>query len=136
MGMALISRQLADSHGWNGVAFAPSLLSSQAVANVMSVMSAGEVVADKLPGIPARTAPGPLIVRALLGAVAGGAACSERRDNVAAGAIVGAGAALLAAYGFYHLRRWLTKEVGLPDAAVAVAEDTLALAVGRHAVAM
>ena len=136
MGTALISRHLAEGRNWHGSNAPTNALSSHSAANLMAVLSAGEVVADKLPGIPARTAPGPLIVRAALGALAGGAASAERRDNVAAGAIVGASAAVAAAFAAYYLRKWLTKELGLPDAAVAVAEDSLAFAVGRHAVSM
>ena len=136
MGAALISRHLVKNTGAGGRDKLSSVLSTAAAANVLAALSAGEVIADKLPGIPARTKPGPLFVRALLGALAGAAACSEKRENVGAGALVGAGAAVAATFGAYYLRRWLTSEGGLPDAVVALAEDSLALAVGQRAANM
>jgi uncharacterized membrane protein len=136
LGSALISRHLAKQHGWGGSEGPKSLLASSGAANLLTVLASGELIADKLPGIPARTAPGPLVVRGLFGALAGTAACSGRRDNAAAGALVGAGAAIAAAFGAYYLRKWLTEEVGLPDAIVAVAEDAVALSIGQSATAL
>jgi uncharacterized membrane protein len=136
MGAALISRHLARSIGHNEGDKLTMALSGMGTAKVLSVLSASEVVADKLPGVPARTQPGSLAARALLGALVGAAACSEKRENVAAGAIIGAGAAVAATFGAYYLRKWLTSEVGLPDPVVALAEDALALSIGQHAANM
>jgi uncharacterized membrane protein len=133
IGTALISRHLADQTQAAGQNSALSLLAKPGVANVLTALSAGEVVADKLPGIPARTSAGSLIARAVLGAIVGAAACSEERENAAAGAIIGAGAAVAATFGAYYLRRWLTRDLGLPDPIVAGAEDAIAYTVGRRA---
>lgn len=133
MGTALISNQIAARHGsaLRGTPLAP--LANENVARTLSVLSAGEVVADKLPGIPPRIAAGPLIGRALFGALAGAAVCAEEKQPLAAGALVGAVSAVAVTFGMYHLRRWLTKDAGIPDTAVALAEDTIAFSLGRQA---
>jgi uncharacterized membrane protein len=136
IGTALISRHLAKQHRSSDQDPILSQLSRPGAANLLTVLSAGEVIADKLPGIPARTQPGPLIFRAVLGAIAGAAACSEERENAAAGALIGAGAAVAATFGAYYLRRWLTRDLGLPDPIVAGAEDTIAYTIGQRAANM
>ena len=134
MGTALISRHLSASHDKDLANTAFSPLSQSNTSTLLTVLAAGEIVADKLPIIPSRTDPGPLVVRALMGGFVGAVACSERRENIAAGALVGAAAAVGATFAAYHIRRWLTRDFGLPDAIVATAEDSLALAIGRQAV--
>ena len=133
MGTALISSHIAGRHdsALRGTPLAP--LANENVARALSVLSAGEVAADKLPGIPPRIATGPLIGRALFGALAGAAVCAEDRQPLAAGALVGAVSAVAVTFGMYHLRRWLTQEAGLPDTVVALAEDTIAYSIGRQA---
>lgn len=133
MGAALLSSEIAHRHrrALEGTPLAP--LANENVAKTLSVLSAGEVLADKLPFVPSRTDPGPLAGRALFGALAGAALCAEERESIAAGAVVGAAAAVAATFGAYHLRRWLTKRVGLPDTVVALAEDSLAYTLGRQA---
>ncbi len=82
----------------------------------------GEVVADKLPFTPARTAPGPLGGRIASGALSGGA------RGGAQAAAVGAALAVVASYGGQHTRQWLVRRSGRPDWQIAVAEDVLAYA--------
>jgi uncharacterized membrane protein len=134
LGTALISRHLAGSRNKTLAKTPFAALSGGNTSTVLTVLAVGEVVADKLPIIPSRTEPGPLIVRALIGGFVGAAACSERRDNAVAGALVGAAAAVGASFAAYYLRRWLTRDIGLPDPIVATAEDSLALAIGQRAV--
>jgi uncharacterized membrane protein len=107
------------------------LMRSPLVAAGLGLAAAVELVADKVPGIPARIAPGPLTARALMGAALGWTV-GRRGDRVAA-ALVGGAAAVAAAGTAYAVRRWLTREHGLPDFAVAVLEDAAALAAARAA---
>lgn len=133
IGAALLSNDISHRHNLvlKGTALAP--LANDKVSKALSVLSAGEIVADKLPNIPSRIQPGPLIGRALFGALAGAAVFAEERKPVAAGAAVGAAAAVAAAFGAYYLRRWLNEEVGLPDTVIALGEDALALTLGKQA---
>lgn len=134
LGIALLTHKLArqPSRALQSTSLAP--LANENLAKALSVLSAGELVADKLPIVPSRTDPGPLLGRALLGALAGATVYAEERESLATGAAVGAAAAMAATFGAYHLRQWLDKSVGLPDTAVALAEDTLAVSLGTKAV--
>ena len=83
--------------------------------------AAGELVIDKLPGVPPRIEPPQIAGRMGSGAIAG------HRVGGAQGAAAGAVVALGSTFATYHARRWLTERLPVPDAAVAVAEDALAL---------
>jgi len=97
----------------------------------LRLAAAGELIADKLPGIPARIEPLPLLGRAMSGAVAGAALSDADGEDWVVGAALGTAAAVISAFGLYHLRRALTYGLGLPDPVVALAEDGVALAAGK-----
>jgi uncharacterized membrane protein len=97
------------------------------------VAAVGEMIADKLPGVPDRIESGPLLGRAVLGAVAGGVLARRNRESGVLGALLGGTAALVAAHAGFQARRALTRTAGLPDLPVALCEDALALALARHA---
>jgi len=96
------------------------------VAGAMAVLAVGEMIVDKMPSVGSRLAPGPLAGRAVMGALAGGVIARRARGNVAAGAVVGASAALAAAYLAYHAR----KQLPLSNALGGVVEDLLVLGIG------
>jgi uncharacterized membrane protein len=128
LGPALVSHQLSRRpHPELGRL---NFMRSPTTAAVLKVAAAGELVGDKLPATPDRIEPGPLSGRALSGALCGAALGRAARREVATGALVGALGAVAGAYAFYNLRRVLTHDQGLPDLAVALAEDALALAAG------
>ena len=104
-------------------------LGSPRTAIVLKMLALGEVGADKLPGIAARIDLGPLGARAVSGGLCGAAICAAAGRPALAGAGAGIVAAVASSFGFYHLRRSLGRH--LPDPVLAVAEDTLALALGR-----
>jgi uncharacterized membrane protein len=99
-------------------------------AKTMAIMAAGEMIADKLPFIPKRTAVFPLVTRAVSGALSGTAFTKARKRSVFAGALIGSLAAVGASYGGYKLRKAIGDKLHLPDAIVAVAEDALVAACG------
>jgi len=102
-------------------------------AGLAVAAAAGELVVDKLPLTPPRTLPGPLAVRALAGGLAGGAVAARHEDSRALGFAAGAAAAVASAFIFFELRRRLTEDAGVPDVAVALAEDALAVWAARAA---
>ncbi len=113
----------------------PALAAEGASENVkllFRLLSAGELVGDKLPKTPSRLAPGPLLGRAVSGGAVGYVLCRRAGQSPWLGTALGAGAAVLGAYGGYHARKALGETLHLPDAVVAVGEDALAIAVGRH----
>jgi uncharacterized membrane protein len=126
---ALVSRALAKG-GVSGGGLSRRLLGAPAAAAILPAFAALELLADKLPMIPPRIAPGALIARAVSGAWAAAAAAGGQRRRLTP-ALVGAASAITAAFAGYHLRRWVVRRTGLPDALVAVAEDAVAVALGQ-----
>jgi uncharacterized membrane protein/uncharacterized protein (UPF0548 family) len=131
---ALVSRAL-ERAGAAGHGLAGRVLASPAAGGILTVVAAFEVLADKLPMIPARIAPASLVARAISGAWAASAVAAEwgrRHRGGIAPALVGAASAVAAAFAGYHLRRWVRRCAGLPDAIVAVVEDVVAVALGAR----
>jgi uncharacterized membrane protein len=96
------------------------------------LLSAGELIADKLPKTPNRIAPGPLVGRAIAGAAVGYVVCKEARQPVWIGALLGSAAAVAGSFGGYYGRKALGERLHLPDPIVAVVEDALAVGLGRR----
>lgn len=95
------------------------------LAMPLRLLAAGELAADKLPFIPARTEPLPLAGRIISGAVVGAAVT---RDDRVAGAVVGAVGALAASYLLARLRG-ACSERNIHTAVSGVCEDVAVLAV-------
>lgn len=103
---------------------------------MLMLFGAGEVIGDKLPMTPSRVDPAPLVGRLLIGALGGIAIGSERlgKREVVRGAIAGVFGAVAGSFGGYHARKAITEATGLPDPAVAIAEDALAFALAAGAI--
>lgn len=126
-GLAMASLELADRgrvgdrlRGW---------LADDTVSYVLTGLAIGEIVADKLPGIPDRVDPAPLAARGVLGAAVGALAGGE--DRWVAGAAIGATAAVTSAWIGWSVRKEAGWATGLPDGILGVLEDALAVAIGR-----
>jgi len=94
---------------------------------VLTVLALGELVADKLPFTPNRTAPGPLMARILTGALSGTVLGVAGGASVGAGVALGAAGAVAGAFGGYQVRHRLVKDAGVPDFVVALLEDLVAV---------
>jgi uncharacterized membrane protein len=133
-GSSQLTRHLADlqreREPLGGIA---DFLTRSSVRRILSVAMVGEMIADKLPFAPDRTDPGPLAGRAVFGALAGSVLAELRQESVARGALIGATGAVVGAFAGYHARRLLTRRAHLPDFAIALCEDALAIAAARHA---
>lgn len=101
---------------------------------VTEVMAVGEMVADKLPFVPSRIKPLPLAGRGFIGGVAGAALFKNAHKSIPVGLLIGAAAATAGSFAGYHARSFLTKRTGLPDFVFAIAEDAVAIGLGRLAV--
>ena len=97
---------------------------------VFTLLAIGELVADKLPIIPSRITPGPLVVRFLAGALCGVALAFAGSGAWLPGALVGGIGGVLGSYAGYYARRALTTGRGLPDMLVALLEDLVAIGGG------
>ena len=96
----------------------------------------GEGLVDKLPGLPPRTDPGPFFCRLLFGGLSGAAIGSEGvgQWSIVRGLLLGMVGAGIWTVGATRIRASAGEMTGLPDAAVAVAEDVAAISIARHAV--
>jgi len=95
---------------------------------IFSVFALGELIADKLPFIPARTQVGPLAVRVIFGALCGAALCISGAASPLVGALLGAVGGVAGAFAGYAYRRRLAAMV--PDLVLALLEDLVAVGGG------
>lgn len=94
---------------------------------IFTLLALGELVADKLPNTPARTAPMGLIARIVLGGACGAALAVSAGASVVLGAVMGVIGALVGTYGGYNARHALVSRMHVPDLVVALAEDAIAI---------
>jgi uncharacterized membrane protein len=92
------------------------------------VAAAGELVADKLPVTPGRTAPGPLFSRLVAGATVGAAVHYDAGHSRSLGAALGLAGAGIGAVGGDRLRDLLADRTGLPQPLLGAVEDLFAVA--------
>ncbi len=97
---------------------------------VSSMLAIGELVGDKLPMTPDRTAVGPFLGRITIGAIAGAAICQRSRVSPLIGAAIGATTASAGTAAGYYTRKSLSKIKFVPSFVWASAEDALALGLG------
>jgi uncharacterized membrane protein len=98
-----------------------AFLGSTTAVCISSVLALTELVLDKTSWIGARTKPGPLIDRIIMGALSGAALGSTL------GAICGGVGALVGTYGGYYARHGIVSNLKVPDIVVALVEDALAV---------
>jgi uncharacterized membrane protein len=99
---------------------------------VFTLLALVELVLDKLPNTPARTAPVGLIARVVLGGASGvalavGAGISVSLVGLIALMANGSIGAIAGAFGGYNIRRAVVLKMHLPDPVVAIAEDAVAI---------
>ncbi len=131
-GLAWVSRALAGRRPARGAGHLERLLSHDSVAGALALAAAGELAIDKHPSTPDRIHPITLLGRAAAGAAVGSVAAG--RDRQLLGALTGAGCAVAGAYAGWFLRREAGRIDLLPDTAVALAEDALAVSLARRLV--
>jgi uncharacterized membrane protein len=114
--------------GWIDLHGSPlQWMGSRIAVAIFSVAAVAELVADKLPKTPSRTAPGPLIARIVLGGLAGACLAISASGSWLMGAVLGGIGAVIGAFAGYEARRRLVRGLGVKDAVVAVAEDLVAI---------
>jgi uncharacterized membrane protein len=99
---------------------------------VFTLLAIVELVLDKLPNTPARTAAVGLTARIVLGGASGLALATGAGISVSlplAGVIASIGA-IAGAFGGYHIRHAVVLRTHLPDFVAAIAEDAITIAGG------
>ncbi|MGA8621138.1 MAG: DUF4126 family protein [Candidatus Sulfotelmatobacter sp.] len=95
---------------------------------LFTLLAVAELIADKLPKAPARTAPPGLIARVVLGCLCGVALATSAGGKLLVPAIVGVVGAVIGTFVGYKTRHTLVFRAHVPDFAVAIAEDVIAVA--------
>lgn len=97
---------------------------------IFTLLALVELINDKLPKTPARTAAPGLIARILMGAFGGSALAVSAGGSPIIAAVAGILGALAGTFGGYNIRHALVTRTHLPDLAVALVEDVIAIAGG------
>jgi uncharacterized membrane protein len=107
-----------------------SFMQSKYTAIVMKVFAVTELIGDKLPGTPNRTAPMGVTFRCLSGSLAGASIYKASGNNVLAGALIGAAIAFGATFGSYLLRKSFVDKFKIFDPFVGAVEDAIVIGSG------
>jgi uncharacterized membrane protein len=102
-------------------------LGSAAAVAIFTLFAIVELVADKLPSAPSRLAPPGLIARIFLGALCGECIAVAGAQSLAIGAVLGAVGGIAGAFCGYQVRTRLVKALKVPDIAIAILEDAVAI---------
>jgi len=113
--------------GWVHVDGLLSYIGALPTALLLTAAAIGELVTDKLPSTPSRTAPMGLAVRVVTGALTG-ACIGASTSGALLGAVLGIVGSLAGCFAGYAARTRLVQSLGVPDFVVAFAEDLVAVA--------
>jgi uncharacterized membrane protein len=97
---------------------------------VLTLGALGELVADKLPMTPARTKPGPLAARIVMGGLSGACVTAAGGSSPWVGAVLGAIGGIVGTFAGYRARMGLVQALKVPDAAIAIPEDLITIGLG------
>jgi len=113
--------------GWLRLVRPLSLIGSLPAAIILSLLAVTEIILDKLPNTPNRTAPLGLIARIVTGGFTG--ACVSRGGGYLAffGAGLGVLGGIVGCFGGYQARARLVRSTRQPDFNIALLEDLIAI---------
>ena len=115
---------------WLTVAGSPLFFLGHPISLVVfSVLAVGELIGDKLPQIPNRIDPGPLVVRMVFGGMSGWVLALSGHASIVAGVVCAVFGAVAGAFAGFYIRRVITQR-GTKDFVVAIVEDLIAVGGG------
>ena len=97
---------------------------------IFTVLALVELVADQLPNTPARTAAVGLSARIITGGLCGACLAVAGGAALIVGAVAGAIGGVAGAFGGYQARVGLVRSLRVPDVAIAIPEDIVAIGLG------
>ncbi|WP_400193179.1 DUF4126 family protein [Hymenobacter sp. B81] len=106
-------------------------LQTPLVAHGLKLLAGAEMLGDKLPAMPARTAPVSVAGRTLSGALAGAVLYKLNRQKLLRGALVGGTAAAAGTFAAFHLRRLADQQTDLQEPWTGFVEDALVFSGGK-----
>ena len=113
--------------GWLKLARPLSLIGSLPAVIILSVLAITEVIFDKLPNTPNRTAPPGLIGRIVTGALTGACVSLGGGRTAFVGAGLGVIGGIVGCFAGYHARARLVRFLHQPELYVALLEDLIAI---------
>jgi uncharacterized membrane protein len=114
--------------GWINLHDSPlSFMGSPIAVGIFTLLAIVELVADKLPKTPARTAPVGLIARIIMGGLCGACLYAAGAAAPIPGAVFGIIGALIGTFAGYHIRHALVTKLNVKDIFIAVPEDIIAI---------
>jgi uncharacterized membrane protein len=97
---------------------------------IFTILAMVEFVVDQLPTTPPRTAPAGLSARIVTGALCGASLAIAGAASPSIGAVAGAIGGIAGAFGGKAARIGLVRALRVPDFAIAIPEDLLAIGLG------
>ena len=113
---------------WLKLDGALALVGSVAAVAILTVLAIVELVADKLPRTPSRTAPPGLIARIVMGGLTGACIAASGAQAILFGALLGAIGGVAGCFAGYQARTRIVKALGTRDLYIALLEDVVAIA--------
>jgi uncharacterized membrane protein len=113
--------------GWLTLTRRLSLVGSLPAVIILSLLAITEIVFDKLPNTPNRTAPAGLIARIVTGGFTGACVSLGGGRSALAGAGLGVIGGVVGCFGGFHVRARLVKSLRQPDFYIALLEDLIAI---------
>lgn len=114
--------------GWLNLHGTPFAFLGSIIAVVFFTLgAAGEFVTDQLPSTPARTVPVQFGARIVTGSFSGAALALAAGHSMFLGIALGVIGAIAGTLGGYHARRSLVQGLKVPDIAIGVPEDIIAV---------
>ena len=114
--------------GWMKLQGALALIGSIPAIAIFTLLAVVELVADKLPKTPSRTAPLGLVARIVMGGLTGACVAAAGGEGALLGAVIGAVGGVVGCFGGYQARTRLVRALGTRDINVALLEDLAAIA--------
>jgi len=114
--------------GWLNLESPLSLIGSFPAVAIFTLIALVELVADKLPQIPSRTAPPGLIARIVMGGLTGACVAAGGAQGIFFGVLLGAVGGVVGCFLGYRARIGIVHALGTRDFYVALAEDIVAIA--------
>ena len=116
--------------GWLNLHGSPlAFMGSTTAVAIFSLLAVGELIADKLPNTPRRTAVAPLVARVITGGFCGACLCAATGEPLLAGVLFGGTGGVIGAFIGYQIRSHLVGNLHIKDFFVAICEDLVAIAV-------
>ncbi len=121
----------ASRIGWMNLSDSPlAFMSSRWAVALFTVAALGEYIADLLPATPKRTGAFPLVARMVVGLLTGASVAIAGGFLLWVGLLGGAMGSIAGTFGGYRARVGLVRALHVPDAAIAIPEDVVALGLG------